>query len=74
MDEAKNTGIGHDDDGNIDDKRVAGWISFVFAMALAVFAVATSETAESTELVQAFLLAGVGFMVPTVAEKLRKKV
>lgn len=71
--EVKKTGIGRDDDGNVDDKRVAGWISFLFAMGLAVFAVASSETAESTKLVEAFLLAGVAFMAPTIAEKFKRK-
>ena len=29
-----NTGLGHDDDGNIDDKRVAGWVMFAVALGL----------------------------------------
>jgi len=32
-DEAK-TGIGHDDDGNVDDKRVAGWVMLGVTLAL----------------------------------------
>ncbi len=32
----KDTGIGHDDDGNVDDKRIAGWILVVTAVVMGI--------------------------------------
>lgn len=72
-DEVKRTGIGHDDDGNVDDKRVASWLMLAIAAGMGIYAITLSEAGSATELVQAFLLAGVGLMAPTVAEKFRKR-
>lgn len=71
--QVRRTGIGHDDDGNVDDKRVAAWVMLAVATGMGVYAITLSEAGAATELVQAFLLAGVGLMAPTVAEKFKRK-
>ena len=60
------TGIGHDDDGHIDDKRVAGWVCLITAVVLSGAHIFRPVGAE---IIGSFLLAAVGLFAPTVAEK-----
>ena len=64
----KKTGLGHDDDGNVDDRRIAGWVIIGTALAISVadlFALFTANQA----IVNTMFLAGVGLLGSTVAEK-----
>jgi hypothetical protein len=66
------TGIGRDDDGNVDDKRIAGWILFFATLALAGFGV-FRDSATSVELVRVLIWPAMGLLGLGVAEKFRKK-
>lgn len=50
----KKTGLTRDDDGNRDDKRVAGWIAFSVAVFMAALSIFPDFTA-ATEIVTSFL-------------------
>ncbi|HMA77886.1 MAG TPA: hypothetical protein VKP88_01975 [Candidatus Paceibacterota bacterium] len=68
----KNTGVGHDDDGNVDDKRIAGWVCVAAAIGLAAASILVKSNPPSVDIVRAFLLAGVGLLGATVAEKFKR--
>lgn len=63
-----NTGLGHDDQGHVDDRRVAGWVMLGAAVGMAV-ATLWPRYSIDPEIIKAFLLAGVALMGVTVAEK-----
>jgi hypothetical protein len=68
----KNTGFAHDDDGNVDDRRLAGWVMIGIAgfMSLAdLFATLTANE----NIVIAFLASAGLMMGVTVFEKLFKR-
>lgn len=66
----KKTGLMHDDDGHVDDKRVASWVCLAAAIGLSTLAIFQGEA--PVEIIQAFLLASVGLMAPSVAEKFKR--
>jgi hypothetical protein len=66
----KNTGLGHDDDGNWDDKRVAGWIMLVLIIGLAVWG-AWREVEYAIELVRILIWPSMILMGAAVAEKFK---
>jgi len=71
-DEAKQTGLGHDDDGNIDDKRIAAWVMLVAVLAFAGYGVFWgSQTA--TGLVGQLVWPTLALFGVSVAEKFRRK-
>jgi len=67
----KNTGLGHDDDGNIDDKRVAGWVLVVLAVGLGIFGV-WKDSANAVQMAETFLWPGIVALGITVGEKLSR--
>jgi hypothetical membrane protein len=71
--EEKRKKLGQDDDGQLDDKRVAGWILFIATLALAVFGVFKDSTT-SVELVRVLIWPAMALLGIGVAEKFRKKV
>lgn len=68
----KDTGIFHDDEGNVDDRRIAGWIMLIATIAFGVIGVLRDSTV-SVQLFNAGSLAAVGLMGATVAEKFARK-
>lgn len=70
-DSEKKTGIGHDDDGNVDDRRVAAWLIIVTALAISVLDLFNALSANEA-LVNTMFLAGVGLFGATVAEKFKR--
>lgn len=68
----KNTGIGHDDDGNVDDRRIAGWLILGAALVISMLDLFGSLTANQA-IVNTMFLAGVGLLGATVAEKFTRK-
>ena len=70
MSEKKNTGIGHDDDGNVDDRRVAAWVLMVAILGLGFFAV-HREVDFAVQIFSAGIWASVALFGSTVAEKFR---
>jgi hypothetical protein len=64
------TGLGRDDDGNVDDKRIMAWIAFGVVMAIAI-AGAVLGFKQAVEIVNALKWIPVVLAVPTVAEKFR---
>ncbi len=69
----KKTGIAHDDDGNVDDKRVAGWILLFASIGLAVASIVVKGNPPSVDIIRTFLFASVGLLGATVAEKFGKR-
>lgn len=67
----KDTGIGHDDDGNVDDKRIAGWILVVTAVIMGIADLFSIMTAND-QIVEGFLFAGALLFGSTVAEKFKR--
>lgn len=67
----KDTGIGHDDDGNVDDRRIAGWIMLVASIAFAIVGI-LRDSSISVQVFNAGILAAVGLLGSTVAEKFAK--
>lgn len=66
------TGIGRDDDGNIDDRRIAAWLIILTALAISVADLFGGLSANEA-LVSTMFLAGVGLFGATVAEKFKKR-
>lgn len=64
-------GIGRDDDGNIDDRRVAAWLIILTALTISVADLFGGLSANEA-LVNTMFLAGVGLFGATVAEKFKK--
>lgn len=69
----KNTGLGHDDDGNLDDRRIVGWVLVLLAVGMGVFGV-WRDSANAVEMAQTFLWPGVTALGITVVEKMRRGV
>ena len=67
----KNTGVGHDDDGNVDDKRIAGWILVITAVGMGIADLFSVMTANE-RIVEGFLFAGALLFGSTVAEKFKR--
>ena len=67
----KKTGLGHDDDGNVDDRRIAGWVIIGAALVISILDLFGSLTANQA-IVNTMLLAGVGLFGATIAEKFKK--
>jgi hypothetical protein len=57
MSEEKNTGIGHDDDGNVDDGRVAGWVFVAIMVGLAGIGMfgSTENSTTAIEMIRVFV-------------------
>ena len=66
-----NTGIGHDDDGNIDDRRIVGWVLVLLAVGMGIFGV-WRDSGNAVEMAQTFLWPGVTALGITVVEKFRQ--
>lgn len=67
----KDTGLMHDDDGNVDDKRVAGWILVVFALLMGIADLLPFFTANE-RIVESFLFAGGLLLGATLTEKFKR--
>lgn len=72
MEKKKNTGIAHDDDGNIDDRRVAAWIFSLVIMGLAGVG-AFDSSQEAVELVRILIWPTMLLFGVTVSEKFGSK-
>ena len=68
--ERKRQNLGHDDDGNIDDKRVSAWILFALIIFLGYQAV-TNDSATALSLVELTIWPWMVLMGATVAEKFK---
>jgi len=66
------TGLGHDDDGNIDDKRIAAWVMLVSVLAFAGYGV-FGESQTATGLVGQLVWPTLALFGVSVAEKFRKR-
>lgn len=66
----KNTGLGHDDDGNIDDKRIASWLTFAGLLFLAYQAV-INQSQEALRLVEILIWPWMVLMGVTATEKFK---
>lgn len=71
MSEEKNTGMFHDDDGNIDDRRVAAWVLMVAIIGVGVLGI-FRETDFVVQIFQGGIWASVALFGSTVAEKFKK--
>lgn len=69
--EKRNTGIGHDDDGNLDDRRIAAWVLMIAILGLAWFGI-QSDTSFTVEIFQGGVWASVALFGSTVAEKFKR--
>jgi hypothetical protein len=70
QDKPRKTGIMHDDDGNVDDRRVAAWVLMVAALGLGWFGI-HGEVDFTTQIFSAGIWAAVALFGSTVAEKFR---
>jgi len=71
MSDEKKTGLGHDDDGNVDDRRIAGWVLIATAAGMGIadlFAVMTANV----EIVLGFITAAALLFGVTVFEKFKR--
>lgn len=66
----KNTGFLHDDDGNVDDKRIAAWLTFGGLVFLVYHAVA-NQSAEALRLVELIIWPWMVLMGVTATEKFK---
>lgn len=65
-------GLFHDDEGNTDDRRIAGWVVLVTSLIIAIIGVITgSPSAEG--IFNTSIWAGVALLSTTVAEKFAKR-
>jgi hypothetical protein len=64
------TGLGHDDDGNIDDRRVAAWVLMVAILGLGAFGI-HNEVEFTTQIFSGGIWAAVALFGSTVAEKFK---
>ena len=67
----KNTGIGHDAEGNLDDQRVAGFVFLIASVAVVAASIIPGLNVES-DLVWPLIVGAVGCLAPTVAEKIKR--
>jgi hypothetical protein len=68
--ETMNTGLFHDDDGNIDDRRIAAWLMLLVVLALAALGVFRGEEI-AVQLVEAMIWPTLVLFGATVAEKFK---
>jgi hypothetical protein len=66
----KNTGLFHDDDGYVDDRRVAGWIILVILIYLGYHAVHAGN-ATALQLIEVMIWPWMILMGTEVAEKFK---
>ena len=71
MSDTKNTGLMHDNDGNVDDQRVAGFAFLVTAIGVVIADIIPGLETNS-ELVWPLIVGAVGCLAPTVAEKIKR--
>ena len=71
MSDVKNTGLGHDDDGNVDDRRIAAWALIITALVMGVADMFDIMTA-NPQIVEGFLYAGALLFGSTIAEKFKR--
>lgn len=67
----KGQGLGRDDDGNVDDRRIAGWITLIAMLGIAFYGI-RHEATFTPELVKPLMLGAVGLLGATVAEKFKR--
>jgi len=72
MEEKKEQGFLHDDEGNFDDRRLAGWFLLIATIAFGIIGV-LRDSNNAVQLFQAGTLATAGLMGATVAEKFARK-
>lgn len=65
-------GLFRDDDGNLDDRRIAGWILLGVVIALS-YSGGFRGSAQAVELVRILVWPAIALMAGTVAEKFGKK-
>lgn len=66
----KNTGFLHDDDGNVDDKRIAAWLTFLGLIFLSYQAVINNNQ-EALRLVELIIWPWMVLMGVTATEKFK---
>lgn len=66
----KNTGLFHDDDGNVDDKRIAAWLTFAGLVFLSYHAAVNNST-EALKLVEILIWPWMVLMGTTAVEKFK---
>lgn len=68
------TGLFHDDDGNVDDRRIAGWVLVAAAIAAGILAIfAPGEANSASEIALGFMWGGIALMGVTVSEKFKRQ-
>lgn len=72
MSDIKKTGLGHDDDGNVDDRRVAGWITLGIGLVVGVLDLFSMFEAQAA-IFNTLIYAGAVLLGATVFEKFVKK-
>jgi len=70
-DEKKDTGLGHDDDGNVDDRRIAAWAMIITALGMGIADMFEFFVANE-RIVEGFLYAGALLFGSTIAEKFKR--
>jgi hypothetical protein len=70
----KNTGLFHDDDGNLDDRRIFGAVMLAAAVAAGTLAIFVTDTPNAaSEIALGFMWGGIALMGVTVGEKFKRK-
>mgnify|MGYP000025780607 FL=1 len=68
-----NTGLFHDDDGNLDDRRIFGAVMLLAAITAGVLAIFVADEANSaSEIALGFMWGGIALMGVTVGEKFQR--
>lgn len=70
----KNTGLFHDDDGNLDDRRIFGAGMLAASIAAGVLAIFVTDTPDTaSDIALGFMWGGITLMGVTVGEKFRRR-
>lgn len=70
----KNTGLFHDDDGNLDDRRIFGAGMLAAAIAAGVLAIFVTDTPDTaSDIALGFMWGGITLMGVTVGEKFHRR-
>jgi hypothetical protein len=72
MIEGKDPGLFHDDEGNTDDRRIAGWIVIIVSLVIGIIGVVTGNNV-AEGIFNTAIWAGVALLSTTVAEKFSKR-